>query len=174
MAHSVIKTIKVYAYKVQNSKMHKILSVFEQVQLNVFDFGCIVLPITKSTYRISRNIDSDFNLAIWRLHKDRQINSCHYRSIFYTTSMGFSTYSAQNRQFKIPPTAFLSKPPNIMFANNSTYTVLHSYRDMYYVPYSLMWSDLLYSGRDIKGKEAWLCKISIAKMIVYHNNAKFL
>ena len=70
------------------------------------------------TYRISRNIDSDFNLAIWWSRKDCQINLHHYRSI-YTTSMGFSTYSTQNRQFKIPPTVFLSKPPNVMFANNS-------------------------------------------------------
>ena len=35
--------------------------------------------------------------------------------------MGFSTYSTQNHQFKILPTAFLSKPPNIMFTNNSAY-----------------------------------------------------
>ena len=75
-----------------------------------------------SEYRISRNIDSDFNLVIWRLHKDRQINLRHYWSI-YTTSMGFSTYSTQKCQFIILPTAFLSQPPNIMFANNSAYTV---------------------------------------------------
>ena len=37
--------------------------------------------------------------------------------------MEFSTYSTQNHQFKIPPIAFLSKPPNIMFTNNSVYTV---------------------------------------------------
>ena len=52
-------------------------------------------------YHIRRNIDSDFNLAIRRLRKDHQINLCHYLSI-YTTSMDFSTYSTQNRQFKIP------------------------------------------------------------------------
>ena len=46
------------------------------------------------------------------------------RSI-YTTSMGFSTYSTQNCQFKIPPTAFLGKPSNIMFTNNSPYMALH-------------------------------------------------
>ena len=74
-------------------------------------------------YCISRNIDSDFNLAIRRSSKDCQINLRNCRSIC-TTSMSFpTTYSTQNRQFKIPPTAFLSKPPNIMFANNSAYTV---------------------------------------------------
>ena len=52
-------------------------------------------------YCISRNIDSDFNLAIWRTHRDHQIYLCHYRSI-YTTSMGFSPYSTEIRQFKIP------------------------------------------------------------------------
>ena len=55
-------------------------------------------------YRISRNIDSDFNLAIWRTRQDRQINLRHYRSI-YTTSMGFSPHRTKIRQFKIPPTA---------------------------------------------------------------------
>ena len=56
-------------------------------------------------YHISRNIDSDFNLTIWRSHKDHQINLRNYQSI-YTTSIGFSTYSTQNCQFKILPTAF--------------------------------------------------------------------
>ena len=56
-------------------------------------------------YSIKRNIDSDFNLVIWRSHEDRQINLCHYRSI-YTTSMGFSPYSNNIHQFKILPTAF--------------------------------------------------------------------
>ena len=56
-------------------------------------------------YRISRNIDSDFNLVIWRMHQDRQINLCHYRSI-YTTSMSFSPHRTEIRQFKILPTAF--------------------------------------------------------------------
>ena len=51
-------------------------------------------------YRISRNIDGGFNLAIWRMRKDR-----HYRSI-YITSMGFSPHRTETRQFKIPPTAF--------------------------------------------------------------------
>ena len=59
-------------------------------------------------YRISRNIDSDFNLAIWRMHRDRQIYLHHYRSI-YTTSMGFSPYSTEIRQFKIPPTALFER-----------------------------------------------------------------
>ena len=52
---------------------------------------------------ISRNIDSDFNLAVWQTHQDRQINLCHYRSI-YTTGMGFCPYSTEIRQFKILPT----------------------------------------------------------------------
>ena len=48
-------------------------------------------------YRISRNIDSDLNLAIWRSCKGRQINLRHYRSI-YIRSMGFSPYSNEIRQ----------------------------------------------------------------------------
>ena len=39
-------------------------------------------------YHISRNIDSDFNLAIWQSRKDHQINLHHYWSI-YATSMDF-------------------------------------------------------------------------------------
>ena len=77
----------------------------------------VKIPLSSPTGSLScirRNIDSDFNLAIWWLHKNHQINLCHYQSI-YNTSMGFSTYSTQNLQLKIPPTAFLSKPPNIMF-----------------------------------------------------------
>ena len=69
-----------------------------------------VMPI----YRIRRNIDSDFNVAIWRLREDHQINLRHYRSI-YTISMGFSTYSTQNRQFKIPST--------VSFEQNAKYNV---------------------------------------------------
>ena len=88
---------------------------------------CYFMKITVN-YRIRRNIDSDFNLAVWQSRKDCQINLCHFQSI-YTTIMGFTTYSTQNRQFKILPTAFLSKLPNIMFANNSAYTV---YCNSYY------------------------------------------
>ena len=73
-------------------------------------------------YYISKNIDSDFNLAIRQLRKDYQINLCHYWSI-HTTCMGLSTYGTQNRWFKILPKAFLNKSPNIMFANNSAYTI---------------------------------------------------
>ena len=54
---------------------------------------------------ISRNIDSDFNLVIWQSRKDCQINSHHYQSI-YTTSMGYSPYSNEICQFKIPSPAF--------------------------------------------------------------------
>ena len=71
-------------------------------------------------YRIRRNIDSDFNLAIWQSHKDHQINLRHYQSI-YTTSMGFSTYSTHLKSHK---QCLLSKTPNVMFTNNSVYTVL--------------------------------------------------
>ena len=63
-------------------------------------------------YRISRNIDSDFNLVLWLTHRDCQINLRHYRSIC-TTSMGFSPCSAVLKQ------RCLSKPPNIMSANIS-------------------------------------------------------
>ena len=44
-------------------------------------------------------------ILIWQARKDRQINLHHYWPI-YTTSMGFSTYSNDIRQYKIPPTAF--------------------------------------------------------------------
>ena len=54
-------------------------------------------------YCISRNIDSDFNLAIWQTRQDRQINLRHYHSI-YTTSMGFSPHRTEIRQFEILPT----------------------------------------------------------------------
>ena len=73
------------------------------------------------TYRISRNIDSDFNLAIWRMHRDRQINLHHYGSI-YTTSMGFSPYSTEIRQFKILPT--------VLFEQTAKYNV-HQYFCLY-------------------------------------------
>ena len=65
-------------------------------------------------YCISRNIDSDFNLVIWRWCKDHQTNLSHYRSI-YTTSMGFSPYSNEIRQFKIQPTVFSDQTtqPNV-------------------------------------------------------------
>ena len=56
-------------------------------------------------YCISRNIDGDFNLAIWQTRQDRQINLRHYRSI-YITSMGFSPHRTEILQFNIPPTAF--------------------------------------------------------------------
>ena len=59
-------------------------------------------------YRISRNIDSDFNLAIWLTRQGRQIKLRHYQSI-YTTGMGFSPYSTEIRQFKIPPTALFEQ-----------------------------------------------------------------
>ena len=59
-------------------------------------------------YHISRNIDNDFNLAIWRMHQDCQINLRHYQSI-YTTGMGFSPYSTEICQFKIPPTALFEQ-----------------------------------------------------------------
>ena len=61
-----------------------------------------------SIYRINRNIDSDFNLVIWRTHRDCQINLRHYRSIC-TASMGFSPCSTEICQFKIPPTALFEQ-----------------------------------------------------------------
>ena len=39
-------------------------------------FGCTVAIVI--SYHMSRNIDSDFNLAIRRSHKDDQINLHHY------------------------------------------------------------------------------------------------
>ena len=59
-----------------------------------------------SIYRISRNIDSDFNLVIWQItYKDHQMKLYHYQSV-YTTSMGFSPHRTEIRQFKILPTTF--------------------------------------------------------------------
>ena len=64
--------------------------------------NCLVMIVYHHIYtNISRNIDSDFNVAIWRC----QINLCHYWSI-YTTSMGFAPYSNEICQFNILPTAF--------------------------------------------------------------------
>ena len=83
---------------------------------------CMCGVDTVMLYCISRNIDSDFNLVIWRSCKDRQINLRHYQSI-YTTSMGFPPYSNDIRQFKIRQQCFLSKPPNITFTNISAYMI---------------------------------------------------
>ena len=71
------------------------------------NFNIIIVPTTviPGIYRISRSIDSDFNLAIWQTRQDHQINLCHYQSI-YTTSMGFSSHRTEICQFKITPTAF--------------------------------------------------------------------
>ena len=55
-------------------------------------------------YHMNRNIDSDFNLAFGDHLKIAKLTLiCHYQSI-YTTSIGFSPYSTEICQFKIPPT----------------------------------------------------------------------
>ena len=74
-------------------------------------------------YCISRNIDSDFNLTIWRSRKDHQISLCQYQSIYTTYKHGFSPYSNESLNIKFCQQCFLSKPPNIMFAYISAYTV---------------------------------------------------
>ena len=65
-------------------------------------------------------------ILIWQSHKDRQINLRHYRSI-YTTSMGFSPYSNEIHQFKIPPAVFSEQ--------NAKYNV-HLYFCLYNIPCS--------------------------------------
>ena len=76
-------------------------------------------------YRMNRNIDSDFNLAIWRTCQDCQINLRHYQSIYVTAWVSLhivlKSTNLSSRQQR-----FLSKLPNIMVANNSAYTV-HTY-----------------------------------------------
>ena len=73
------------------------------------------------SYRISRNIDSGFNLAIWQTHQDRQINLRHYQSI-YTTSISFSLHRTEIRQFKILPTVFSEQTAKY---NGRQYFCLH-------------------------------------------------
>ena len=80
---------------------------------------CIMQCLIK--YHISRNIDGDFNLAIRRMHQNRQINLCHYQSI-YTISIGFSPYITEIHQFKILPTA--------LFEQTAKYNV-HQYVCLY-------------------------------------------
>ena len=71
---------------------------------------------------VSKNIDSDFNLAIWQSRKDCQINLRHYRSIYTAAWVSLHTV-LKTANLKSRQQRFLSKPPNIMFANNSAYTV---------------------------------------------------
>ena len=80
---------------------------------------CVMQCLIK--YHISRNIDSDFNLVIWQMHQNRQINLCHYQST-YTISIGFSPYITEIHQFKIPPTA--------LFEQTAKYNV-HQYFCLY-------------------------------------------
>ena len=83
-------------------------------------------------YRISKNIDSDFNMMIWQLRKDHQINLLHYRSIYIHYKRGFSLHTVlKAANLKSRQQHFLNKLPNIMFANNSAYTALAYYSYMY-------------------------------------------
>ena len=76
--------------------------------------SCCVLT---TVYCISRNIDSDFNLAIWRLCKDCQINLSHYQLQAWV----FLHAVTKHANFKSCQQHFLSKPPNIMFTYISVY-----------------------------------------------------
>ena len=71
----------------------------------------IILLHKKTTYRISRNIDSDFNLA----------NCVKIVKLTYAIIDLFISFSSHRTE--IHQQHFLSKPPNIMFANISTCTV---------------------------------------------------
>ena len=70
-------------------------------------------------YRIRRNIDSDFNLAIWQSCKDHQTNLRHPFILQAWVSLRTVLKIANLKSCQ----RLLSKMPNIMFANNSAYTV---------------------------------------------------
>ena len=74
-------------------------------------------------------------ILIWRFGDRVKIAKLTYAIIDPFILMGFYTYSTQNHQFKIPPTAFLNKPPNIMFAYYSAYTVVPIYIYIYIYTY---------------------------------------
>ena len=85
-----------------------------QVQSELKVMVCISNPFASSTftllYTVTVTVQAEILtvILIWRLHKDHQINLLHYQSI-YTTSMGFSPYSIQNRQFKILTTVYFEQ-----------------------------------------------------------------
>ena len=104
---------------------------------------CTPSIISGLTYSISRNIDSDFNLAIWWSRKDHQINLHHYRSI-YITCMGFSLYSNEIRKFKIPSTAFSKHTAKyniqLYFCFYSIKIAPRTYHNSLPEPYRMDWS----------------------------------
>ena len=88
----------------------------------------VIFKISVIGYRISRNIDSDFNLAIWRTRQDRQINLRHYRSIYNILQAWVSLHTElKSTNLKSHQQRFLSKPPNIMFAKYN----VHQYFCLY-------------------------------------------
>ena len=100
-------TISVWLHKLfVNTLFCEVPNLYSTLSLVIHWEATIV-----ATYHIRRNIDSDFDLAIWWSHKDRQINLHHYWSV-YTTSMGFSTYSTQNLQFIIKILSIVSFEQN--------------------------------------------------------------
>ena len=76
-----------------------------------------------NTYRISRNIDSDFNLVI-----TVKIAKLIYAIInpFILQTWVFLHTVMKSTNLKSHQQSFLSKPPNIMFAYISTYMVPYS------------------------------------------------
>ena len=93
------------------------LCVSVSVWLGIFVYICYM-------YHIRRNIDSDFNLAIWRSCKDCQINLRHYQSIYSCILQPwvFPHTEMKSASLKSRQQCFLSKPPNI-YACISTYAV---------------------------------------------------
>ena len=74
------------------------------------------------SYCISRNIDSDFNLVIWRSRKDYQINLHHFNPFILQAWVSLHTVM-KSTNLKSRQQHFLSKPPNIMFTYISAYMV---------------------------------------------------
>ena len=66
-------------------------------------------------------------ILIWRVGDRVKIDKLTYaiiETLMLQAWVSLHTVATQNRNFKLPSTAFLITPPNIMFANNSAYTVL--------------------------------------------------
>ena len=73
-------------------------------------------------YSIRRNIDSDFNLAIWQLRKIAKLTYANIDPFILQAWVSIHTV-LKCANLKSRQQRFLSKPPNIMFTNNSAYTV---------------------------------------------------
>ena len=83
-------------------------------------YAAVLLKFTY--YRISRNIGSDFNSAIWRMRQDRQLTYAIIDPFILPAWVSLHT-ELKFANLKSHQQHFLSKPSNIMFTNISAYTV---------------------------------------------------